>query len=178
MRACLALTWIAAASMACAGPEASTCPGVADDYAVWNALLAERGDAVVVNETLTLQRMEFGQLAEQGMVSGEALGDLIRSNHGSMVIDEARLERAGELQLLPRGDVPGTHEDEAWDDFSQRYETPAALHLSRPGFQCGEAIVHVFRECGDLCSSGTFYVLAVNEEGEWVVFRQYQSWIS
>lgn len=166
----------------------------ADEYAVYAALFAEKGDdkegkqvvlenATVVNDTFS-QRMDQKSIEKLfGLPSiTDAINDFLTKNRKSSVLtDQFKLKAT--IVLITNSDVKRMFHDSiegGWDLFHTKYPNANSIHtLSRVGFNKDKtaALVYHTYSCGALCGQGQ-YVLLGKHDGQWKIEKESMTWIS
>lgn len=166
----------------------------ADEYAVYAALFAEKGDdkegkqivlenATVVNDTFS-QRMDQKSIEKLfGLPSiTDAIKDFLTKNRKSSALaDQFRLKAT--IVLISNSDVKRLFHDSiegGWDLFHAKYPNANSINtLSRVGFNKDKtvALLYYTYSCGGLCGQGQ-YVLLRKHEGQWKIEKESMTWIS
>lgn len=166
----------------------------ADEYAVYAALFAEKGndkqgtqivleEATVVNDSFA-GRMDQRSLEKLfGLPSiKDAIDDFIKKNRKSSVLtDQFKLKAT--IVLITNSDVKRMFHDSidgGWDLFHAKYPNATSINtLSRVGFNKDrtDALVYYTYSCGGLCGQGQ-YVLLGKHDGQWKIEKESMTWIS
>ena len=166
----------------------------ADEYAVYAALFAEKGDdkegSQIVLQDVTVVNDRFAGRMDQrsleklfGLPSTQdAINDFVTKNRKSTILtDQFKLKAT--IVLITNSDVKRLFHDSidgGWDLFHAKYPNATSINtLSRVGFNKDrtEALVYWTYSCGGLCGAGQ-YVLFRKHDDHWKIDKESMTWIS
>jgi len=123
---------------------------------------------------------EFHQMMSKTMPEAEVqtLDNYLLSNKGQQ---ELKVWNLGVNYLMVRNsDLPDSKFENFWDRFYRKYPNSTGLmFFSKVGFndRHDQAFLYMGRSCGGLCGVGE-YVLLNKVNGEWVVSKEQELWVS
>ena len=169
------------------GPEA-------DEYAVYAALFAEKGDdkqgtQIVLQDVTVVNDRFSGRLDQRALEKlfglpsiKDAINDFVTKNRKSSVLTD-QFKLSATIVLITDSDVKRLFHDSidgGWDLFHAKYPKATSINtLSRVGFNKDrtEALVYYTYSCGGLCGQGQ-YVLLRKRDGHWKIEKESMTWIS
>ena len=166
----------------------------ADEYAVYAALFAEKGDdkqgtQIVLQDVTVVNDRFAGRMDQRSLEklfgpasTKDAIDDFVTKNRKSSVFtDQFKLNAT--IVLITDSDVKRLFHDSiegGWDLFHAKYPRATSINtLSRVGFNKDrtEALVYWTYSCGGLCGQGQ-YVLLGKRDGHWKIEKESMTWIS
>lgn len=123
---------------------------------------------------------EFHQMMSKSMPEAEVqtLDNYLLTNKGQQ---ELKIWNPGVNYVIVRNsDLPDSKFANFWDQFYRKYpNSPGLMFFSKVGFndRHDQAFLYMGRYCGGLCGGGK-YVLLNKVNGEWVVSKEQELWVS
>jgi hypothetical protein len=194
---------ISVAATASAGTQSNVrpedCVLTAEDYAVYSAILLDRGKPEDPEERWDnkpdLIILELTDAGEDGNSNMWGFRSMSKQRPGGDTVDhfnsrrqsscqlKTQLDAAISYQFLPREKYDGFFKKKGvagWKDFYKRYPKSSGYwSISPVGYSTNgtEALVYVGHHCGGLCGTGHLVLLA-KENDRWVVKNRVMLWIS
>ncbi|HEX6188542.1 MAG TPA: hypothetical protein VFZ40_10715 [Pyrinomonadaceae bacterium] len=165
----------------------------ADEYAVYTALLREKGydkeatklvleDAARWNDLTQPDQEQVEKMIGPSLLK-ETVADFAIKNERSAALTN-RFQLKAAVVLISRDEVRGifgdSDLDEAWKVFHARYPKAGSIvNLSRVGFNTKktQALIYYAYFCGGLCGQGQ-YILLTKKDDKWVIEKEVMAWIS
>ena len=178
---------------------AKSCSLSADDYAVFSAVLLNRGGPedpeeewqtkpeILISEQTAKDEAKTGSMWGFRSRSKQAPSDETVGNFNSHQVEgcslKAALDPAISYSLISEKELHGyfnnKHKD-GWGIFYAKHPKAAGyLQFSAVGYNTPrtEALVFLGHYCGSLCGTGHLFLLE-KENGQWVVKNRLMQWIS
>ncbi len=123
---------------------------------------------------------QFHQMMSKTMPEAEAqtLDNYLLSNKGRQELKVWNLDV--NYVMVRNSDLPDSKFENFWDRFYRKYpNSPGLMFFSQVGFndRHDQAFLYMGRSCGGLCGVGE-YVLLNKVNGEWVVSKEQELWVS
>lgn len=140
-------------------------------------------DWTVSNPSAAAVGEEEGKLLKQRLssISQETIDDFTAKNAKSHQITKS-LDLKVKYTLISKEKVDQIFKSvmSGWEEFYKQFpDSGGLISFSRAGLNSkgDQALVYMANGCGGLCGAGN-YLLLVKKNGEWIVQKKFQAWVS